>query len=603
MQERPARADVPAELTWDLTAIYPEPAAWEADLARTDDDLAAVTSFSGRLADAAALLGCMRARETLALRMTKVNAYASLHGSGDGTDPRYQAWAARVGAASARIAAETAFVETEILALPDAAIAAALRAEPGLSAYARQIEEIRSHRAHTLQPETERALGALGEALGAASTIYRRTVASDLDFPPVRDEAGAEVQASVSRLEGLMQSANRDVRAQASAIRLEGLRRHRATLAATLASMIRKNVALAHLRGYESAEAMFLEPQHVPFEVYRNVLDVIHDEIAPHIHRLLRLRQRLNDIPEMRGYDIGAPLDPTFNPPATFAQARELILTGLRPLGPEYLAIMADAFDHRWVDLAENVGKGHGAFCNTVYGVHSYVCMTWSDQMRNVFTLVHELGHAGHGMLAMRNNRIGDTRSTRFFVEAPSTANQMLLGRHMLATSEDPRMRRWVITQFLQVFIHNMVTHLLQGHLERRLYQLAEAGKPLTLNAITEAQGDIYERFYAGTVKVDDGMRLDWMTVPHYYTGLYPFTYAAGLACGHAVAEAIFTEGDAAAQRWIATLKAGGTRPPLELMAMAGVDMSTPEPMRRAVAYFGELVRELEAAFTLDIRD
>ncbi len=603
--QRPARADVPADLTWDLTAIYATPEAWEADLGRLEQDTAAVAAFRGRLANGgpADLLGCLRASDALRERLVKVTSYASLHGSADGTDPRYQAWSARVGAAGARIAAATAFLETELLAVPDDVLAQAFAAEPALSAYRRQIEEIRDRRAHMLAPATEEALGMLSEALAAPAGIYRRAVAADLDFPTVRDEAGAEIQASVARLEGLMQSRDRAVRAQAAQARLEGLRRHRTTLAGLLAAMINRNVALARLRGYDSAEAMFLEPQHVPLTVYRSVLDVIHDEMAPHVRRLVGLRRRLNDIDTMRGYDLGAPLDPEFSPEATFAEGQGLIRAALAPLGEEYQVILADAFAHRWVDLAENQGKSHGAFCNTTYGVHSYVMMTWTNRMRNVFTLAHELGHAGHGMLAMRNQRIGDTRASRFFIEAPSTCNEMLLGRHILAGSADPRMRRWVGVQFLGTFLHNFVTHLLQGHLEHRLYALAEAGEPLTLAAIAGTQHEVYARFYGDTVAVDEGMSLDWMTVPHYYTGLYPFTYAAGLACGHAVAEAIGREGTPAAERWVATLKAGGTRPPLELMRMAGVDMTTAAPLRRAVAYFGELVGEVERAFLLDERD
>ncbi len=602
---RPARADVPAELTWDLSVIYPTPAAWEADLAALEQDTAAVAAFRGRVADGgpAALLGCLRAMDALRERQVKVGSYASLHGSADGTDARYQGWTGRAGAAGARIAAATAFVETEILAVPEDVLAQAFAAEPGLAPYRRQVDEIRAQRAHMLAAATEEALGALSEALGAPAVVYRRAVAADLDFPAVRDEKGAEIQASVARLQNLMQSRDRAVRAQAAQARLEGLRRHRTTLAALLAAMINRNVALARLRGYASAEAMFLEPQHVPAAVYTNVLNVIHDEMAPPVRRLVRLRQKMNSIDEMREYDLNAPLDPDFDPEATFAEGQALIRAALAPLGDEYQGILADAFAQRWVDLADNQGKSHGAFCNTIYGVHSYVMMTWTNGMRNVFTLAHELGHAGHGMLAMRNQRIGDTRSTRFFVEAPSTCNEMLLGRHILAGTADPRMRRWVSVQFLGTFLHNFVTHLLQGHLEHRLYGLAEAGEPLTLAAIAGTQKEVYERFYGDALTVDEGMSLDWMTVPHYYTGLYPFTYAAGLACGHAVSEAIAREGAPAAERWVQTLKAGGTRPPLELMRMAGVDMTTTAPLRRAVAYFGELVGEVERAFLLDPRD
>lgn len=598
VRHRPERSEVPEALTWDLAAIYPDEPAWEAAVAHVTDDLAQVATFRGRLGESGAtLLGCLRARDALMRQLVKVGAYASLHASVDGASAVAQARAIRASALGARVRAEIAFIESELLDLADPVLAAAFAAAPELEAYRHQIDDVRRLRGHRLVPEAERAIAALGNALAAPGTVYHRAVAADLDFPAVQDAEGREVQTSVGRLEGLMQSPAREVRRQAHEALAAGLRRHRATFAATLAAMIERNVALARLRGYGSAEEMFLDPQRVSLHVYGNVLDVIHDAIAPHVRRLLRLRQARLDLPELRRYDLNAPLDPDYQPAATIEEGRELILTALRPLGEEYQAILADAFAHRWVDRADNVGKSHGAFCSTVYGVHSYVCMTWQDRMRDVFTLAHELGHAGHGMLAARNQLIGDTRPTRFFIEAPSTCHELLLGRHILAGTDDPRMRRWVIGQFLGTFLHNMVTHLLQGHLERRLYALAEAGRPLTLAAIMAAQGEVYERFYAGAVAVDDGMRLDWMTVPHYYTGLYPFTYAAGLACAHGVADAIAREGQPAVDRWLRTLKAGGTRPPLELMAMAGVDLSSPEPLRAAVGFFGEMVTQMEELF------
>jgi oligoendopeptidase F len=200
-------------------------------------------------------------------------------------------------------------------------------------------------------------------------------------------------------------------------------------------------------------------------------------------------------------------------------------------------------------------------------------------------------------MLAGRAQIISNARTTRLFVEAPSTANELLLGNYILDTTADPRLRRWVILQFLGTFMHNMVTHLLEAHLEQRLYDLAEAGQPLTLATIMQAQGEVLERYFAGTVNVDDGARLNWMQVPHFYVGLYPFTYAAGLSSAHAVVEAIRTAGQPAVDRWLRTLAAGGTLPPLELMQLAGVDMASPEPLRRAVAFFGSLVDELEKGF------
>ncbi|MBE3590753.1 MAG: oligoendopeptidase F [Firmicutes bacterium] len=599
MEKRLSRSEVPVELTWDLSHIYPSDEAWEADLARLEEDAAAVAAFRGRLGEGpTVLLACLRARDALLERMRKVGAYASLHESADGTDPKYQAMNARVHALFARLGARLAFLEPELLSLPEGTLARYLEAEPELETYRNQLERIELRRPHTLSAEVEETLAALSETLSAPRTIYDRVIAADLAFPSVTDETGREVEMSVARYDRLLQSRDRDVRRRAHEALLAGLNRHKNTLAATLAAHIRENVTLARLRRYSSAEEMILKPQQIPYEVYTNVLDVIHDEIAPHVRRLVRLRQRVLGLDAVHGYDLTAPLDPDFNPSATFEEAERLITEAVAPLGEEYGEIIRAAFRDRWIDRADNAGKPHGAFCAGVYGVHSYILMTWSGKMRNVFTLAHELGHAGHGMLAARHQVISNTWSTRFFVEAPSTANELLLGHHILDTTTDPRMRRFIILQFLGTFIHNMVTHLLQGHLERRLYQMAEAGQALTLTTIMEAQGEILERFYDGTVVIDDVERLAWMTVPHYYVGLYPYTYAAGLSCACAVVDAIRREGPPAAERWLRTLKAGGTLPPLELMAMAGVDMRSPEPLRQAVAFFGQLVAELEESFT-----
>lgn len=378
-------------------------------------------------------------------------------------------------------------------------------------------------------------------------------------------------------------------------------------MAATLAAHIERNVVMARLRGYRSAVEMILAPQQVPEEVYRTILSVVHDGMQPHMRRLLRLKQRVLGIDPVRFYDLQAPLDPTFNPPLSYDEAQELILAGLRPLGEEYGAIMQAAFRERWVDRADNVGKRSGAFCAGVYGVHPFVCMTWQGRLRNALTLAHELGHAGQQALSARNQIVSNTpgfgcaalgglQGARFFSEAPSTANEILVGRQILDTTTDPRVRRLVVEQFLGTFTHNMVTHLLEAHFEQRLYDLAEAGQPITTRTILDVQGEVFARFYGDAMAVDDEARLYWMQQPHFYMDLYPYSYSAGLACGFNVVEAIRTEGRPAAERWLDVLRAGYTLPPLELARRAGVDMCSPAPLERAIAFFGELVDELEAS-------
>lgn len=295
--------------------------------------------------------------------------------------------------------------------------------------------------------------------------------------------------------------------------------------------------------------------------------------------------------------DLKAPLDPEFNPSTTYEEASETILKSLEVMGPDYHAVMKKALTERWVDLAENVGKATGAFCSSPYGAHPFILITWTDMMRGAFILTHELGHAGHFYFAGSHQRYVNTRPSLYFIEAPSTINELLLSKHLLKTTDDTRMKRWLLLQSLGTYYHNFVTHLLEAELQRRVYTLAETGKPITAVTLCEQKKELLENFWGDTVEIDEGASLTWMRQPHYYMGLYPYTYSAGLTASTAVAQMIADEGQPAVNRWLEVLKAGGTMKPLDLMKHAGVDMSTPDPLRKAVAHVGSLIDELENCY------
>nr|GGG75080.1 hypothetical protein GCM10011398_19850 [Virgibacillus oceani] len=300
---------------------------------------------------------------------------------------------------------------------------------------------------------------------------------------------------------------------------------------------------------------------------------------------------------ELRFCDLKAPMDPEFNPKTTYEDASSTILDVLQVMGPEYTEIMKKGVTERWVDLADNVGKSTGAFCSSPYGVHPYILITWTDTMRGAFVLAHELGHAGHFYLAGKNQSLVNTRPSTYFVEAPSTLNELLLANHLIEKTDNKRMKRWVISQLLGTYYHNFVTHLLEGEFQRRVYELAEAGTPLTANVLSEQKREALENFWGDTVVFDEGAGLTWMRQPHYYMGLYPYTYSAGLTVSTAVAQKIQEEGKTAVDRWLSVLKAGGTMKPLDLIKQAGVDMSKPDAIKTAVAYVGRLVDELEKSY------
>jgi len=544
------------------------------------------------------LRACLEALEELTKRLMRVGSYASLQLATEGTSPVNQAAAGRTSALAARFQAATSFVRSEALALPEGTLERYLEEEPGLASFRQLIERMIKDKPHTLHPETEAALAALGEVLSAPSLVYQRSKTADMSFAPVLDAQGRELPMSFPAYEGRYErSADTVLRRNAFTSFTKGLKAYENTYGVTWGTEVKKNVVLARLRKFSSATEMMLNSQQVPKEVYDRLHDVILTELAPHMRRYAQLRKRVLGLDRLWYCDIEAPLDPEYNPETTFAQAQELLLGGLSVLGPEYLEIIETGLKNRWIDLAENVGKSTGAFCNSVYGVHPYVLITWTNSMRNTLTLAHELGHAGHGVLSQRYQRLVNCRPSMFFVEAPSTINEILVGNYILDQSTDVRMRRWVLMQFLMTYHHNFVRHLIEGELQRRIYALAEPGQPITAAVLCRVQGEVLEEFWGGEVEIDDGARLTWMRQPHYYMGLYPYSYSAGLTIGTAVAKAIREQGQPAVERWLEVLKAGGTRKPLELAAMAGVDMSKPDPIREAVAYVGALVDELVASF------
>lgn len=599
MHTRFMRSEVPVERTWKLEDLFPTFSAWESELAAVQEDMSSVTQFKGQLGSGAATLAdCLDAEEALYVRINRVATYAGLRSSEDGTNPVNQANSSRVAGMFATVGAALAFLDSELLALPDGVVADYLDTEPRLASLRKNIEELLEKKPYQLSAETETVLAALSEVHNAPYMIYQRSKSSDMQFDPIVGADGQERPVSFALYEDAYElSPDTDERRKAYGSFTKTLNQYQHTFAASYATEVKKQVALAKLRKYDSVTDMLLQPQQVTREMYDNLHDIIQTELAPHMRRLAKLKQRVLGLDKMLHCDLKVPLDAEFTPATTFEEASQVILDALSVLGPEYGENMKTALTERWVDLADNVGKSTGAFCSSPYGSHPYILITWAETMRSAFVLAHELGHAGHFALANRYQRMANTRPSMYFIEAPSTMNEMLLGHHILSNSDNPRMRRWIILQFLGTYYHNYVTHMLEAELQRRVYTHAEAGKPITASTLSGMKGDVLSGFWGDAVEIDEGAQLTWMRQPHYYMGLYPYTYSAGLTASTAVSLLIREEGQPAVDRWLEVLKAGGTMRPLELMKLAGVDMSKPDPIRKAVAYVGSLVDELEKSF------
>lgn len=597
--KRLKREEVPVELTWKLEDLFSSTTEWEAAIEDIKQELTSFAAYKGRLHESAGtLLECLEMQEKLMMKLVLVSTYASLLQSGDGTDPVNQGNASIIGDLRSNVDSTLSFIESEILQIPSEQLEDFLSEEEGLKPFERNLKDLLDGKKYRLSPETEEVLAALGDVHSAPYAIYQTSKLADMEFASIQDEEGNELPNSFALFEDRYEfSPSTHTRRKAFESFVETLKHYKNTFATTYATEVKKQVTMARLRGFESVTEMLLHPQQVSLEMYHNQLDVIQKELAPHMRRYAELKKKVLGLDEMRFCDLKALLDPEFNPKTTYDEASQTILEALKVMGPEYAEIMKKGLTERWVDLADNIGKSTGAFCSSPYGSHPYILITWTDTMRGAFVLAHELGHAGHFYLANKNQRIMNTRPSLYFIEAPSTMNEMLLGDYLLSNTDDFQMKRWVVLQLLGTYYHNFVTHLLEAEYQRRVYDLAEKGVPLTAKLLCEVKGNVLKNFWGDSVVIDEGASLTWMRQPHYYMGLYPYTYSAGLTVSTAMSQKIKEEGQSAVDRWLDVLKAGGTMKPLELIKHAGIDMSTPEPIKKAVAYVGSLVDILEGSY------
>ncbi|WP_138495585.1 oligoendopeptidase F [Paenibacillus pinistramenti] len=592
------RTEIPAQATWNLEDLFDSQEAFEAGLQEALGLARQLNRFKGRLHEGPdVLLDCLQEQDALQQLAMRAASYARLRQSEDGTNPVNLANSAKSGDIMSQISSSLSFIDSELLELEDGRVEAYLAAEPGLAGYERSLKRLLETKPHRLSPETESVLASLGEVLGAPYRLYLRAKLSDMTFDDLGE--GEDKLPNSFRLyeNNYEMSPDPKLRREAFASFSKSLHGSRHTFAEAYATEVKKQVVLSRLRGYGSVTEMLLQPQQVTLDMYNNIHDTLLAELAPHMRRLAALKKRELGLDKMLFCDLKAPLDPDYNPSITFEEACSNVQEALAVLGPEYGEIVESAFNNRWVDYADNIGKSTGAFCSSIYGVHSYILITWAGNMRGAFTLAHEVGHAGHLMLAAKNQSLANYRPSMYFIEAPSTMNELLLADHLMSKSQDKRMRRWIISQLLNTYYHNFVTHLLEAELQRRVYRHAEAGQPITADLLSQFKGSVLSDFWGDELELDEGAKLTWMRQPHYYMGLYPYTYAAGLTASTAAAQLIREEGQPAVDRWLEVLKAGGSRTPLELMAMAGVDMTGREPISKAAAYVGSLVSELESLY------
>lgn len=595
MTKRLLRNEVPVEMTWDLSALFKSDEEFKAGLAGLQEDMEEIKALKGTLNQSGKqLLKAVQSVEEVVVRLSALGTYTSLKQSVDATDNSVQSLSMTFGATATGIQTDLTFYENEIMNLSDETFKNAFVECPELEEYREHLETIYNQKQYKLDDQTEEALASLGEVTGAPYRTYSISKAADMVFDDFQDGQGNTLPNSFALFEGKYEfSEDQVLRKNAYESFNKTLNQYKNTYAAVYGTQVKKEVMMSKLRGYDSVIDMLLERQKVTQGMYHRQIDVIYKELAPHMRKFADLLKKELQLDTLHFYDLKAPIDTSFNPSSTYEETKEVVLDALAIMGEDYLNIMKKAFDERWIDYADNVGKSTGAFCASPYAAHPYILVTFQDNMRDAFTLVHELGHAGHFYLANKEQKFFNTSPSMYNVEAPSTMNEMLLGRYLLQNNADPKMKKWVILQFMGTYYHNFVTHLLEAAYQREVYKYAEEGTPLTAKLLTDTKLEVLRGFWGDSVEIDDNAGLTWMRQPHYYMGLYPYTYSAGLTASTAVSEMIFSEGQPAVDRWLEMLKTGGKLRPVELLKVAGMDFTSDEPVQKAVAYVGSLIDQL----------
>ena len=587
-QGLPLRKDVPKQETWDLKDLFINDEAFYETLNQVFKSSKEFNSkYKNQLTNIENVERALKDYEDILIQLDRLYNYPELRVSVDTSNEEAQKVNAKLNTMSGKIAGLLSFVDSEILALSEET----LNELQEKTNYPHFIKRLHDRKPYQLSTEVEQVLATLTPTLRSPFELYGTTKSLDIDFESF-EHNGVTYPLDYATFENEYEDhPDAEFRRKSFKTFSDAIRKYQNTTAATYNMQVQQ----ADLRGYDSVIDYLLQEQEVTRDMFDRQIDVIMSDLAPVMQKYAKLIQRVHGLDKMRFEDLKISIDPSYEPDISIETSKEYIYGALNVLGDDYVNMLETAYNNRWIDFAQNKGKETGAYCASPYFTHSYVFISWTGKMAETFVLAHELGHAGHFKLAQDHQNLLESEASMYFVEAPSTMNEMLMANYLFNSSNDPKFKRWVIGSILsRTYYHNMVTHLLEAAYQRKVYQLVDEGESLTAPILNKIMLDVYETFFGNVVEMTDGVELTWMRQPHYYMGLYSYTYSAGLTIGTVVSQKIKNEGQPAVDNWLNTLKAGGSMSPVELAQTAGVDITTEAPLKATIKYISELVDELE---------
>lgn len=586
------REDVPVSETWDLVDLFKDDQQYYESIdALVQQANQFHHTYATTLNSIEQINTALAELENILIALDRLSNYAELRLSVDTSNIEAQVLSAKLSTTYGKIVSQLSFVESEILELPEEILQQLEESCP----YQHYIKQLIKQKPFQLSASVEQVLATLSPTLNSPYDLYGTTKMLDITFDSFEHD-GTTYPVDYATFENDYED-NKDPEFRRKSFKSfsDGIRKYQHTTAATYNMQVQQEKIEADLRGFESVIDYLLHSQEVTRDMFDRQIDMIMRDLAPVMQKYAKLLQRIHELDNMRFEDLKISVDPDYEPEISIEDSKNYIFGALSVLGDDYTNMLREAYDQRWIDFAQNKGKDTGAFCASPYFTHSYVFISWTGKMAEAFVLAHELGHAGHFTSAQKHQPYLESEASMYFVEAPSTMNEMLMANYLFNTSDNPRFKRWVIGSILsRTYYHNMVTHLLEAAYQREVYHKVDQGESLNAPTLNEIMLNVYKQFFGDVVDMTEGAELTWMRQPHYYMGLYSYTYSAGLTIGTVVSQKIKNEGQPAVDAWLETLKKGGSVSPVELANIAGVDITTEQPLKSTIQYISDLVDEVE---------
>lgn len=594
-KELKTRDQIDRKYKWNIEAMI-------SDESHIDEDLQDIRKQAEEFAETYAglltensdtLLAAYRTRDAIWRKLEQIYVYARMRRDENNAESKYQAMTDKCGAVIAAVSASMAFLTPELLSASDDVILGYVAENDGLKEYEFAIRDTLRQKAHILTEAEENILAQMSEVTGATNDIFTMLNNADIKFASITDEDGDQVEVTHGNYINFMESHNRDVRKDAYHAVYDSYKKLINTIASTYNYNTKTDVIGARIRKYESARAAALSGDNIPAEVYDNLVSVVNKNL-PALHRYVELRKKLLGVDKMYMYDMYVPLIELPSTTIPYEDALDIMREGLAPLGEEYISKMNQGIREGWIDVYENKGKTSGAYSFGCYDSYPYILLNYTDTLKDVFTIVHEMGHSMHSRYTRDTQPYIYGSHSIFTAEVASTVNESLLMQHLLGKEEDPEMKKYLLNLHLEEFRTTLFRQTMFAEFEDITHKAIENGQVLTADWMCQQYEALNTKYYGSSVEQDDTIRYEWARIPHFYNAFYVYKYATGYSAAMAISQKILTEGEPAANNYIEFLKTGECDYPIELLKIAGVDMSTPQPIEKAMAAFNNLLEEFE---------